>query len=576
MFFDTETDFTTNKSGITKHKLKVGWLCYWQRSKIPEQNINIWHEFHTTNKFWNHVENYIYSKTRLVLISHNIVFDFTIVDGWNELINRGWTLSRLYEKGRTFIAKYKKGNKSILILDNMNFFLTSIDNLGKQIGYKKLKIDFNNYTNEELSIYCKRDVEILLKTWQSYMDWFISNDLGNFGVTISSQSFNTFRHRFMHTDIFIHNRKYVSNLERESYYGGRTECFKIGSFKDNNFYYLDINSMYPSVMQENYFPVKYLRYDKKCNPIILGLYLNKYCLTARLLIKTEDPIFPIRINNKVVFPVGTFEVVLATPELKLALEKNIIQKVISVTIYEKAQIFKDFIEFFYNERLKAKQSGNTAYDLFFKIIMNSLYGKFGQLMGEWESVGKCNPKEIDYWSEVIEGENYIYKYRKINGLIQRYNKKREAFNSFPAISAHVTSYARIKLWNLISKAKISNVYYCDTDSLFVNEAGYKNLKDHINNSDLGKLKVECTSDNIKIFGCKQYIFKDKVKHKGIKKDAIIIDKNTYQQSQWATLKTLIINKNLHDYQVKDVVKHLSGIYDKGTVLKNGTVKPLIL
>jgi len=63
-------------------------------------------------------------------------------------------------------------------------------------GCPKLKINFKTCTLEQLSEYCKRDVEILLKTWQKYFAWFIENDLGNFGVTISSQSFNTFRHRF--------------------------------------------------------------------------------------------------------------------------------------------------------------------------------------------------------------------------------------------------------------------------------------------------------------------------------------------------------------------------------------------
>jgi len=208
--------------------------------------------------------------------------------------------------------------------------------------------------------------------------------------------------------------------------------------------------------------------------------------------------------------------------------------------------------------------------------MNSLYGKFGQLMGEWETCGKCDPKEVKYWSEIVSGQNKICHYRKINGLIQRYEKKREAFNSFCAVASHVTGYARVKMWQLMEKAGCDNVYYCDTDSLFVTSAGYKNLKSELSRDEIGKLKVENTSNSLQLLGCKQYVFGSKKKHKGRKNDAIKLSDNVYKQSQWSTLKTLIQNENLKDYRVTEVVKHFTGKYDKGHPLPDGTITPLIL
>ncbi|MBA7550605.1 hypothetical protein ES705_43124 [subsurface metagenome] len=281
-------------------------------------------------------------------------------------------------------------------------------------------------------------------------------------------------------------------------------------------------------------------------------------------------------GGKVIFPVGSFEAVLSTPELKLALKENVIEKVISVAIYKREKIFKSFIDFFYGERLKAKQSGNSAYDLFFKIIMNSLSGKFGQQMGEWTTIGKCDPKDVEYWSEIVSGQSKIYKYRKINGLLQRYDSKHEAFNSFPAISSHVTAAARVKMWQLMVKAGRENVYYCDTDSMFVNQAGYDNLKTELDKSKLGKLKLVDVTRDLRLFGCKSYMFGDLKRHKGRKKDAVKIDKDTFRQSQWSTLKSLIQEGNLVDYKVKDIVKHFTGIYDKGNVDKDGNVRPLVL
>lgn len=576
LFFDTETKPVRKTKDMVIQEFKLGWCCYWNRGSTRDKEYTKWFYYDDIGSFWDFTESLLRPKTRLVLIAHNVIFDFTVLKGWTELVNRGWTLTRLYEKGRTFIASYKKNSKTILILDNLNFFMATLKNLGKQIGIEKLDVDFNRSTVDELKVYCKRDVEIVLNTWQKYIKWFKVNDLGNFGFTISGQSFNTYRHKFMKHDIFIHNRRYVLKLERESYFGGRTECFKIGNFNNDKYYYLDINSMYPAVMKTNYYPCKYINYELNVSLIKLNIYLKKFCIIAKVLIDTKKPIIPTRINGKVVFPVGKFNAVLATPELKLALKENAVKKVLSIAIYQKEKIFTEYVDFFYNQRLKAKEDNNEAYILFFKLLLNSLYGKFGQRLGEWNTIGKCDPKEIKYWTELIYKTHTKYHFRKINGLVQRFDKPSESFNSFPAISSHVTSYARVKLYKLFEIAKKENVFYCDTDSLFVNQKGYDNLLLNIQDKELGFLKVEDITDTLKIFGCKQYIFGSRNKHKGLKKDAIRISDNTFKQTQWSSLKSLIISGNVNDYQVNDVIKQFTGIYDKGIVNEYGIVNPLVL
>ena len=576
IFFDTETYPIKINKDLEIHKLKLGWVCLWQRSMSNRPEMIKWFYFDTVDQFWDFINSNLYAKERIVLIAHNFVYDFTMVKGWTEAIKHKYKLSRLYEKNHVFISRYKKSDRSILCLDNMNFFICSLEQLGKEIGIHKLKIDFDNCTNEQLSIYCKQDVNILLQSWKKYIKWFTDNDLGNFGVTISAQSFNSFRHKFMKHDIYIHNRKYVSTLERQSYYGGRTECFKIGHFTNRKFYYLDINSMYPAVMASNFYPIRYFKYSLKMSITELKFYLEKYCIVARVKINTKKPLFPYRTKTKIIFPIGQFEAVLSSPELDLAIKENVLKEVISVAMYYKGKIFEDFIDFFYSERLEAKAKDNYAYSLFFKLIMNSLYGKFGQLSGEWQTRGKCDPLEVDYWNETIQGDRHIYKMRKINGLVQRYERKEESFNSFCAISSHVTSYARIKLWNLMNQANMKNVYYCDTDSLFVNEKGYKNLKTQIDNTALGQLKIEAKTNNLKIIGCKHYQFGDKIRHKGRKKDAQMINPNTFKQKQWSSLTRLIHNRDLNNFQVINIVKTFSHLYDKGSVQANGEVKPLIL
>jgi len=52
-------------------------------------------------------------------------------------------------------------------------------------------------------------------------------------------------------------------------------------------------------------------------------------------------------------------------------------EIISVTYFLQLQDFREYIEHFYQQRVTAKATGDKAGDLFAKLLMNSLYGKFG-------------------------------------------------------------------------------------------------------------------------------------------------------------------------------------------------------
>jgi len=64
----------------------------------------------------------------------------------------------------------------------------------------------------------------------------------------------------MKEKIYIHDQVTTSEFEREAYFGGRVECFRLGNFTDEFFYNIDVNSMFPSVMKENLYPVKLKNY----------------------------------------------------------------------------------------------------------------------------------------------------------------------------------------------------------------------------------------------------------------------------------------------------------------------------
>ncbi|GAI88156.1 unnamed protein product, partial [marine sediment metagenome] len=211
-----------------------------------------------------------------------------------------------------------------------------------------------------------------------------------------------------------------------------------------------------------------------------------------------------------------------------------------------------------------------------KKMLNSLYGKFGQKAEVWEKIGEC-PNERDRVEVCyIEGTHHSSAIRYLLGEIFRLEGYEECFNSFPAIPSQVAAYARLYLWELMKQAGEGNYFYCDTDSLFVNEQGLQNLGDKLHNTSLGGLKVIEQMDSLTIRGVKDYTTGSKEVIKGIRKLAIKIADGVYEQELWPSFKGLLRQQHPDVYAVKTIRKVLSRKYTKGHVNVDGTISPLVL
>ncbi|GAJ24776.1 unnamed protein product, partial [marine sediment metagenome] len=188
------------------------------------------------------------------------------------------------------------------------------------------------------------------------------------------------------TKIYIHNNKQAIDLERESYKGGRVECFYLGDLNNENYYILDVNSLYPFVMANNDYPVKYKRIMHNITLQDLYTRLKHRAMVARVLIETDEPVYAVR-RGRCIFPIGRFWVTLCTPELKHAFKHNHIKKVDVCVIYEHENIFRSYIDTFYTLRNEFRSAGVEVFEQLCKYMMNSLYGKFGQKGENWNKIG---------------------------------------------------------------------------------------------------------------------------------------------------------------------------------------------
>lgn len=572
IFFDTETKQETLPNGDIKQTLKMGWACYYRRAYGRNLERLDWYFFDTALDFWGFVYKHIEPKQRLWVISHNMSFDFTIVDGWKYLKQANYKLRFFHNTGTTCIISVRNKAGAILFIDSMNWFKESLEKLGGRLGIPKIDVDFETVDDDLLSLHCKRDVEILLAMFKDFVKFLTGNTISRMCFTIASTAMAAYLFGFYDHKIYIHNNKEAIDCERAAYRGGRVECFYIGLLETGPYYVIDVNSLYPTVMHHGNFPCKLIKTRQSCSVDTLQHNIQRYSIIATVLVETQEPAYAVK-RNRTIFPIGRFWVTLTAPELVYALKRYHIKKVGRVVFYEQAKLFTRYVARMYELRQDFKSAGVASYVEICKLLLNSLYGKFGQKAEVWEKIGDA-PGERDRTEQVFLPDlNRRGMIRYLLGEVWELTGYEECFNSFPGIAATVSAYARMYLYELMKIAGEGNYFYCDTDSLIVNDAGLSNLGKLINPDNLGCLKVEETTEFVDIRGLKDYTTAGKTVIKGISKSAVKQDDGSYQQQQWPSLRGLLKSDNEGGYTVKNVNKILTRKYTKGDLNSDGWIRP---
>lgn len=575
IWFDTETLPFQISPTETGQRLNFGWAAHQYTKRGNEWTKPVWLRFTSGQELVDWIEARVYPKTRTYIFAHNYHFEVPVLNLFDLMSSNDWELHRTIVESPPFIVAYRKGDITLEFLDTGNWWLHSAAKIGESVGVPKLKFPEQDASQETWDTYCKNDVEIIRIACLKWFEFISRYDLGGFARTLAGQAFKAYRHRFMAFPIFIDDNDKATRLGRKAYHGGRTECFFIGRL-ERNIHVLDINSQYPFVMKTEEYPVKKVHHSRRCTVRDLEGWVKEFAVVAECLLETDSPEYAHVLNDKITFPVGRFIECLTTPDIVVALEKGHLKSVQSIAVYERAPIFKDYVTELYRLRLEATEAGDEVMRYNLKILLNSLYGKFGQAGRVWKTVQTIDDTSLRVWEELDGPTGLIYSWRQFAGILQMKEQDAESYESFPAIAAHVTAYARRLLWSFFEKAGRDNIFYCDTDSLFVSDEGRERLEDFIHPSTLGLLGAEASYKWLEIYGPKDYRAEGKRVTKGVKASAQWLDDDTIIQEQWAKIPGLLRRGDMTTPVIKKVTKHLKRIYTKGTVTATGEVVPLEL
>lgn len=486
--------------------------------------------FYDKEEFVKYLSSFkFFTKKYSWLVSTNLDFDFYSIF----MPKYQAEFKPLYRDSKLITAEFR----NILFIDSLNYAKISVKEQGKIVNIPKMELpdyikERRNPIKAELKYieqYCMND-SIITYTFMNYLQSSFK-DLGcKLKYTISSTSMDLYKRKYLDTTI-LQPFKFVINEMRKGYYGGRTEVFKCGLVK--NLYYYDFNSMYPSVMCEEYPNPNFLQL--KNNP---SIDILKYEGLSLCEIEHENnldiPFLPFKDKEgKLLFPVGKFKGWYSHNELRYSLELGYKIKLIKSYYYLKNFYpFKSFVENLYPLRIKYKLENNKM-EYAIKILLNSLYGKFAQRT-ETSNIIHCDkfvlkPSIKEYG--LIEDTDFIYYKEDLDKIPLFVN---------PILSIYTTAKARIKLYEKFKQFGFENIYYCDTDSIITSKFIPSSLQ-------LGELKLERYIESAVLVKPKFYLIDSEIKIKGVKEHSQeifnkILNGEVINEEQFIKFKTAIRSK----------------------------------
>lgn len=386
--------------------------------------------------------------------------------------------------------------------DSLNIFQTRLKDFGEKldIDYSKLEPEYRDRYREEILQYLRVDCVDL---WQNLARYFAQYGRGLTQAGASMRIWSRMAKVEPPRQTVEQFRRY-----KPFYYGGRVECFRKG-VAETQFKTVDANSMYPFAMLSKH-------------PFSPAASLDTFLPprdedVSRCLIKLEcvsDGAFPYRTDQgELIFPNDgirrTFNI--TGWEFNAALEHNAVRDVelIAVHRFPLSIGFEEYITHFYEKRKLAKEADDKAENIFCKLFMNSLYGKFGSNPGGAMGEDEEDDPGAGYHEYMIVTDDSMGKWSQEGYRdFKAWGERRLWVRPLPEIKHHyynvataasITGFARAH-WFRASK-QCRGLIYGDTDSLTAQDVSALTI-----GKELGQWKVELTGKKYAVVGKKNYAF----------------------------------------------------------------------
>lgn len=397
---------------------------------------------------------------------------------------------------------FNVANKKVIfpiywLMNNPSLNLEYIGSVPNIKYFKDISIEeYNDYVLERVNIWnfkeellnynmldCISLYEVLIKFNSLIFDKFSLNAINY--PTLPSLAFGIYRSSFMNDyKIPKIGGKMLHDI-KQSYTGGATDMYI--PYGENLFHY-DINSLYPTSMFKYDMPIGNIKYfkgnilDIMDNPF--GFFNCKITSPEHL----DNPILQIRHNDRTVSLLGNFEGWFFSEELFNAQKYGYKFEILEGYLFERENIFKDYVSVLHQIKQNTDKS-NPMY-LIAKLLLNSLYGKFGmtddlathKIININNLENFINSKDRITITELSD-DLILISYHEIND--DKFINDYTDMNISVGVAAAIASYSRIQMTKF-KNLSYNKMYYTDTDSAIME----KPLDNSLVGNHLGQMVLE--------------------------------------------------------------------------------------
>ena len=396
----------------------------------------------------------------------------------------------------------------VTLIDSLKILNFSVEKIAKdlKLPVQKLDLDYDTIREEGHELtpheidYIRNDVVIMAMA----LDGIFKQKLTK--MTIGSDALSHYKKINKNFKTYFPNIPYEIDKDiRDSYKGGFTYLNDIYKEKETGpGIVFDYNSLYPSVMlyeklpfgQPLFFEGKY-EHDP-----LYPLYVQKLVCTFKLkegfLPTIQIKKNPAFVPNEYIKDSGDDPVVLMLTNVDLELffkhyDVNIIEYDSGWKFKAIRGLFTEYIDYWSNQKIQAKKDDNGLMYMLSKLMLNSLYGKFGlnpKVRGKYPILDEEGIVRYKFYDEEIRNSIYI----PLATFVTSYGR-----------SKTITASQQIKEYTL-NKYNKDLYVYSDTDSIHVllDENEINNLSEFLDIDDyqIGALKLESRYRRRQIFKAK--------------------------------------------------------------------------
>lgn len=411
------------------------------------------------------LENISKKYKKVKIFAHNGGrFDHIFIKGLKDI-----KFKHQIKSGSLKSLEIEKNGSSLIFLDSYLFMKNSLKDIGKIFKkYQKTEFDiadkddnFFQQTTEWIE-YMKNDSSVL--AYGLYQFELMLREMGltlNKGVGLPSLAWH---YLIKNTDL-IEEVKRIKDpsafkLAKDSVYGGRIIHNK--RYSNEELICLDGNSLYPSAMKIGNYPIGNYQiitnFEKQKN----FMFIAEFEMDGNNM---RYPLTPSKSENGLRYRANKWKGVYNSVDYGEFIKQGGTAKFIQGIYWiNSKKIFENLIDDLYNKRLEYKEQKNPI-EYVYKILLNSLYGKFLESI---DTTTSFSDKPSGTSKKLNNGQ-----YENRTSFLTPFSSKPNYYGSF------ILAYSRKIMNEMILKIGPENIYYGDTDSLYIprNKLGSIELKD---------------------------------------------------------------------------------------------------